>query len=129
MRTQQQLGYIVFASYHPVLNMPGLSLLVQSPTHSPEDIQQRSQRFLESFAEKLHTMPSTTWEEPKAGLIGNLLEKDDNLQSRTQRFWREMALEYTNFDRAAQLARAVQTLELSTIVQLFETQIIQGNAG
>lgn len=129
MRTQQQLGYIVFASYHPVLNMPGLSLLVQSPTHSPEDIQQRSQRFLESFAEKLHTMPSTTWEEQKAGLIGNLLEKDDNLQSRTQRFWREMALEYTNFDRAAQLARAVQTLELSTIVQLFETQIMQGNAG
>ncbi len=124
MRTQQQLGYIVFASFHPMLKTPGLSLLVQSPSHTPEDIAQRSEAFLTNFAQQLTQMPEQEFEQQKAGLLANLLEKDDHLQARTQRFWRDMALEYTDFNRRELLAQVVQSLSQQEIAELFQNQLV-----
>ncbi|MBB1487204.1 insulinase family protein [Oceanospirillum sediminis] len=123
MRTQQQLGYIVFASYHPMMKLPGLSLIVQSPGHTPEDITQRSNTFIQTFSQQLPDMPDREFEQQKAGLIANLLEKDDHLKARSQGYWRDMALEYTGFDRRQQLATAVEQLSLQDISQLFNKEI------
>lgn len=123
MRTQQQLGYIVFASYHPMMKLPGMSLTIQSPGHLPDDIARRSQTFLKDFIDNLPDMPDEEFEQQKSGLIANLLEKDDHLQARAQRYWRDMAMEYTHFDRREQLAQAVQALTKEQSVQLFRTFI------
>jgi len=128
MRTQQQLGYIVFASFHPMMKLPGLSLIVQSPGHTPEDITQRSNTFIQTFSQQLPDIPAQEFEQQKAGLIANLLEKDDHLKARSQGYWRDMALEYTGFDRREQLATAVKQLSLQDISQLFNEEITGNNS-
>jgi secreted Zn-dependent insulinase-like peptidase len=129
MRTEQQLGYIVFASFHPMLKTPGLSLIVQSPSHTSEDIGQRSDTFLQEFAKQLTQMSENEFNQQKAGLLANLLEKDDHLQARSQRYWRDMALEYTDFNRRELLAQAVQAISLKEISTLFQQAIVEGKNG
>lgn len=118
MRTQQQLGYVVFASYHPTLKVPGLSLLVQSPSHTPEQIQSLSDKFMGNFTQGFADISEQEFTEQKAGLLANILDSDDRLQERAQRLWREMALDEINFDRREQLAEAVKALQVEDLRQL-----------
>lgn len=118
MRTQQQLGYVVFASYHPTLKVPGLSLLVQSPSHTPEQIQSLSDAFMGNFTQNFAAISEQEFTEQKAGLLANILDSDDRLQERAQRLWREMALDEISFDRREQLAEAVKALQVEDLRQL-----------
>lgn len=118
MRTQQQLGYVVFASYHPILKVPGLSLLVQSPSHTPEQIESLSDSFMHQFSKDFADISEQEFAEQKAGLLANILDSDDRLQERAQRLWREMAQDETNFDRRERLAEAVKKLQIGDILQL-----------
>ncbi|OOV85891.1 insulinase family protein [Oceanospirillum linum] len=118
MRTQRQLGYIVFASYHPTLKTPGLSLLVQSPEHTPDEIRELSDAFMRHFSDSFMSISEQEFTEQKAGLLGNILDSDDRLQARTQRLWREMAMDETHFERRERLADAVKTLQIDDLRQL-----------
>merc|ERR1711879_187862 len=42
MRTEQQLGYIVFASVYPQRTVPGLVFIVQSPGTPPQQLMDHS---------------------------------------------------------------------------------------
>ncbi len=120
MRTQRQLGYIVFASYHPTLKTPGLSLLVQSPEHTPDEIRELSDAFMRHFSDSFMGISEQEFTEQKAGLLANILDSDDRLQARTQRLWREMAMDETHFERRERLADAVKTLQADDLRQLLQ---------
>ncbi|WP_417599191.1 insulinase family protein [Oceanospirillum sp.] len=120
MRTQRQLGYIVFASYHPTLKTPGLSLLVQSPEHTPDEIRELSDAFMHHFSDSFMNISEQEFTEQKAGLLANILDSDDRLQARTQRLWREMAMDETHFERREHLADAVKTLQADDMRQLLQ---------
>ncbi|NYS35486.1 insulinase family protein, partial [Streptococcus danieliae] len=47
LRTEQQLGYIVNAGYSPLLEAPGIALVVQSPDVDSDTIAERMDTFLE----------------------------------------------------------------------------------
>lgn len=128
MRTQQQLGYVVFASYYPTLKTPGLSLLIQSPSHKPEDIAERSNIFLKAFAAEFAQMNEQEFTEQQAGLLAKILDSDDRLQARAQRLWREMAQDETHFERRTRLANAVKGLKQSDIAVLL-SKIANGKTG
>lgn len=51
IRTDEQLGYIVFGSYMPLINQPGIVFAVQSPEASPPYIAERAQAFWSEFAQ------------------------------------------------------------------------------
>lgn len=120
MRTQQQLGYVVFASYHPTLKVPGLSLLVQSPSHTPEQIQSLSDGFMANFTQAFADISEQEFTEQKAGLLAKILDSDDRLRERAQRLWREMAMDKTHFDRRERLAEAVKSLTTDDLRQLLQ---------
>src|SRR5690606_20124454 len=57
LRTRQQLGYWVVARYHEVAGVPGLFLLVQSPTHDHDQIEAAMADWLESERARLEQLP------------------------------------------------------------------------
>ena len=57
LRTRQQLGYWVVARRHEVAGMPGLFLLVQSPTHDHDQIEAAMAAWLESERARLAQLP------------------------------------------------------------------------
>ena len=57
LRTRQQLGYWVVARYHEVAGTPGLMLLVQSPSHDHEQIEEAMAAWMKSEQARLAALP------------------------------------------------------------------------
>ena len=79
MRTEQQLGYIVFATAYPQKSVPGLLFIVQSPTASPEEMMNHSRIFFRDYEGKLETMSDEEFALFQEGLITRLTEKPKNM--------------------------------------------------
>lgn len=115
LRTQQQLGYIVFAGYMPLLTQPGLVLVVQSPDSAPEDISAAAQAFLTEFAEGTYTRGPSELETFKAALVSNLTEDDPSLAAQARRHWNALGLNDLTFDRREQVVAAVESISITDI--------------
>ena len=56
LRTEEQLGYIVNAGYSPLLEAPGIALVVQSPDVESGMIAERMDAFMAAAGERLETL-------------------------------------------------------------------------
>ncbi|SHF75773.1 Secreted Zn-dependent peptidases, insulinase-like [Modicisalibacter ilicicola DSM 19980] len=110
LRTEEQLGYIVNAGYQPLLDAPGLNLLVQSPSAEVEHIQARIDAFLEGFDRRIEQLDDEALAPYRDAVRDRLLERDPSLSSLTDRLWYELAFDETSFDRRERLAGRVSNL-------------------
>ncbi len=121
LRTNQQLGYIVFASNFRLYDIGGFVALVQSPSHSTAQIQKSSDEFLKQFAIKLQSMTEQEFNIQKEGLLSKILEKDKTLAEKTSRVWGNIRDSY--YDEQELLAQAVRKTSLND-VQLLANNIV-----
>ncbi|QOR37466.1 peptidase M16 [Billgrantia diversa] len=107
LRTEKQLGYVVSAGYSPLLDAPGLSLLVQSPDTPSGAIQTHIDAFLEEFSQRLAAMQDADLAPYRQAVHDSLLQRDTSLSERTSRLWRALSFGDTQFDRRERLAQRV----------------------
>lgn len=121
LRTEQQLGYIVFASPMSLRDLPGLSFVVQSPTASAELIETRINAFLERQSAALQALTRDDLERFKNSLISRLTTEDKNRKERTNRFWQ--LLDKTNIDFADRdkLVAAIKQLDNAKLIKALES--------
>jgi len=133
LRTEKQLGYIVFASSMPILEHPGLALVVQSPSATPAELQRHIEGFISSSRDLVESVDSQQLEDYKQSLLVELLKKDQKLSDRTNRYWREIDRGYQQFDSREQLAEAIRNVTreqlVSTHKSLADRQLIVRSAG
>ncbi|SDJ21576.1 insulinase family protein [Billgrantia gudaonensis] len=110
LRTQQQLGYVVNASYTPLLDAPGISLLVQSPDTPSETIAEHVQAFIDDFGDQLAALDEGQLATHRQAVHDELLKRDTSLSGRADRLWRSLAYGDTDFDRRERLAERVLTV-------------------
>ncbi|WP_416208274.1 insulinase family protein [Halomonas sp.] len=110
LRTEEQLGYVVNAGYSPMLDAPGISLLVQSPDTQSEAIQARIDVFLDDFAERLAALDDDDLATYRQAVHDQLMQRDTSLSGRTNRLWRALAYGDTDFDRHRRLAERALTV-------------------
>jgi len=124
LRTRQQLGYNLGAAALPMKDVPGLIFILQSPTISAPEIEQRVEQFIQTFLQDLEAMPAKTLETYKTGLITHLLEKDKSLQKLSYRNWLEIDRENYQFDTKKSIAEAVSTLDKPSLIQAYKNWLI-----
>ncbi|MGR2738329.1 insulinase family protein [Billgrantia sp. Q4P2] len=107
LRTEEQLGYVVSAGYSPLLDAPGLSLLVQSPDATSAEIQTHIDAFLEAFGQRLAEMDDADLAPYRQAVHDSLLQRDTSLSGLTNRLWRALSFGDTGFDRRERLAQRV----------------------
>ena len=107
LRTEREIGYIVFATLLPVLEVPGLALVIQSPSTPPEALHRQVDAFIRRFAGALRDMPPAVFERHRAAVESSLLEAESRLDDRTERYWGEIDREHYEFDRRERLVEAV----------------------
>ncbi|AMD02335.1 insulinase family protein [Halomonas chromatireducens] len=107
LRTEEQLGYVVNAGYSPLLDAPGLSLLVQSPDTPSDEILTHIDAFLDAFGERLGALEDDELAAYRQAVHDNLLQRDTSLSGRTNRLWRALSFGDTDFDRRERLAARV----------------------
>lgn len=108
IRTNRQLGYIVYATAFEILETPALGLVVQSPEATAEAIDQAVMEFAEGYADRLAELTSERLAREKQAVISQLLQRDRQLSEVSGRYWREIDRGNTAFDSRERLADAIQ---------------------
>ncbi|GAA0638606.1 insulinase family protein [Halomonas beimenensis] len=119
LRTEEQLGYVVNAGYRPLLDAPGIGLLVQSPSTDSATIQARIDAFLGDFAERLEALEERDLAPYRQAVHDDLLTRDTGLAERTNRLWRALAMDDTGFDRRERLAERVLAVTPDTLREIW----------
>jgi len=108
LRTQEQLGYIVFESYYPLWRVPGLMFVVQSPEVGPQRIHQSTELFLSSTMSRLGLMSESQLSVYQASLLSSILQQPKNLAEESQYFQR--SLFYRHFENSEALFKRREVL-------------------
>ena len=132
LRTEQQLGYIVFATPMSLRKMPGIALVVQSPSASPDAIQHSMNEFLGHFKQQLSAIPDEQISQFKSSLKARINAQDRQLQDRSNRLWQEIDQDETNFDTQKKLTQMIDRLSQKDLTDAFNSlltrqMILQNN--
>jgi secreted Zn-dependent insulinase-like peptidase len=125
LRTNRQLGYIVYATPFEMLETPALGFVVQSPEASSDEIDQAIQEFSETFRDTLSGMSDQDLEREKQAVISKLMEKDRQLGEISERYWREIDRGQTSFDSREKLAEAVNQVSHESLLNILDNQVIE----
>jgi secreted Zn-dependent insulinase-like peptidase len=117
LRTEQQLGYVVSSFAWPQLDVPGIVLLVQSPSHSAPEVVDAMQAFMMAVPADLD---AEQFERHKAALVNEILRPDKNMWERAEFYWQSIAKKQFEFDDKQQLADAVTAFTMDDWLAYFE---------
>ncbi|VFM95378.1 MAG: Secreted Zn-dependent peptidases, insulinase-like [Candidatus Kentron sp. G] len=126
LRTEQRLGYIVSAAAYPLLEVPGLLFLIQSPHADPATLGTRIAQFLTDHSQVLAAMTQTEFASHKAALAARILEQEESLDVRSNRYWREIDRGRQGFDSRERKAEAVRAITLAEIRDVYRDRILGG---
>lgn len=117
LRTRQQLGYWVVARYHEVAGLPGIMLLVQSPSHDHEQIAAAISKWLEDEQMRLAALPFAQVQDQARRLANHLRIQTNTVPGQIEHAWAQ-ALRLP----AATVAAQCSALEQISAEQWQQTQ-------
>lgn len=115
LRTQQQLGYNVYAGYTRYDRLPGVVMALQSGVAGPGTLLERVDAFLAEQRASLPTMDPAEFATYRDGLVAKLRERDTQLYARSDELLDNLRLGITTFDWNEQLAVQVEGLDRDTM--------------
>ncbi|KAL5021570.1 hypothetical protein ScPMuIL_000725 [Solemya velum] len=98
LRTQEQLGYIVFSGIRRASGVQGLRVIVQSD-RSPEYVEKRVEAFLLSMDKYISDMTEEEFQKHNAALATRRMEQPKKMSAQHLKYWGEIISEQYNFDR------------------------------
>ncbi|MFO7528128.1 MAG: insulinase family protein [Marinobacter sp.] len=125
IRTNRQLGYIVYATPFEMLETPALGFVVQSPSASQTEIDRAVREFSQSFEDVLSSLTEEQLDREKQAVISKLLEQDRQLGHISSRYWREIDRGMANFDSREQLAGAVRNVTRQELLDIFRESVLE----
>lgn len=123
LRTQEQLGYLVFSGITRMEGIDYFRILIQSDVASPQLLDQRIELFVARFRSFIADMPAATWQKQVNAVVKALLEKPKQEMEESMRAWREIANETFMFDRRQRVAAIVSTLQQRDLLTFFDAFI------
>jgi insulysin len=114
LRTQQQLGYIVYSGVRSREGIYSLTFTVQSALVDGAELSRRIEAFVESAIASAESISQEELESYQEGLAVRKLEPDQRLTSQASRFWGEIIehedLEEPIFDRHIKEVKAIRAV-------------------
>jgi len=123
IRTENQLGYIVFATNFSLFEVPGIAFIVQSPVAGSRQLETETQSFLSHYEQTLKDMPDKEFNQHKAALLSRLFEKENTLTAKSGRYWREIDRENYAFNTREMLADEINKLTLKSFLTFYNALI------
>lgn len=127
LRTDKQLGYVVYASPMPLMEVPGLAFVVQSPMADPDTLTNEVRRFIVEQREVIANLSAEEFQRQQRALRSQLLEQDQTLSERSDRYWREIDRENSDFDTQQQLADAVMAIQQEDFLAFYDQVLASDN--
>jgi secreted Zn-dependent insulinase-like peptidase len=121
LRTEQQLGYIVSAFSWPRLDVPGLVLLIQSPSASAPDVAAAIEAFMTRVEDGLD---DEQFMRHREALMQEIRRPDKNLWERSEFYWQSIAKKEFDFDGRDAMAAAVEGFDRTAWLDYFRQVFI-----
>ncbi|WP_456415274.1 insulinase family protein [Thiolapillus sp.] len=125
LRTEQQLGYVVAAGFSEMENLPGMLFLAQSSVVSADELQKRMETFVKEYARVLQDMDEEEFRSHQAGLLAELLKKDDMMLVRAARYLDNLEREQYSFDFKKRVAEAVRGVDKAELLAFYRQNLLQ----
>jgi len=124
IRTEKQLGYVVYATDLSILETPALGFVVESPSSSAEKVQVSTMAFLKKFTTKLTKMKIKIFNANKSAIISRLLQKPLQLRQVSNRLWMEIDRSQFKFNTRKQLVNEINKISKKSLFQFYKKQIL-----
>lgn len=116
LRTEKQFGYIVSSNFMPLQERSGLALVVQSPNTDPIQLNAEYQQFLQRMRDEIASLSDDELERYRQSLLSRINQQDNDLRSRSDRFWREIDRGNYAFDTREQLSEITRQLDRADLL-------------
>jgi secreted Zn-dependent insulinase-like peptidase len=120
LRTEQQLGYIVFLTNMSFKDVPGSVFIVQSPTASSVEIKKAINKFLE---ESMASIPNDLTGDQRS-LATKLLEKPQTLSQKSGRYWSSILKKDDRFSYRERLVDAINAVDAEQLRQYYQQVLL-----
>jgi len=120
LRTERQLGYVVFTRPAVLRRTPGISFVVQSPVADAQSLINTTTDFLTEFRSTIAAMTPVQFDAHKQGLLTKLLEQDKNLAARGARYWADLDVGFTEFDSRERIAAQIRDIDQPGFLHFFD---------
>uniref|UniRef100_A0A0B7AYG5 Insulin-degrading enzyme n=2 Tax=Arion vulgaris TaxID=1028688 RepID=A0A0B7AYG5_9EUPU len=98
LRTQEQLGYVVFSGVRRSKGVQGLRVIVQS-SKPPQYVEGRIEAFIQKMEDVIRNLTDEEFNKHISALSSKRLEKPKKLVQQNNKYWSEIITSYYNFDR------------------------------
>lgn len=120
LRTEEQLGYAVFAFPIAVGRQWGIGFLLQSNSQQPAYLYQRYQAFYQTAKTRLRAMGADEFAQYKQGVISELSQRPQTLNEEVSRLRNDLDRENFAFDTREKLIAAIKSLAVEQLARFFE---------
>eukprot|EP01127_Copromyxa_protea_P008826 TRINITY_DN2034_c0_g1_i1.p1 TRINITY_DN2034_c0_g1~~TRINITY_DN2034_c0_g1_i1.p1 ORF type:complete len:979 (-),score=187.89 TRINITY_DN2034_c0_g1_i1:64-2946(-) len=125
LRTQQQLGYIVWSGKREVHSVTGYKVTVQSPVKDPAYIDDRIEEFLKNSLEWLKTeLTDEEYQNFVSARIVKYSEKIPSLARLHDEYWPEISNFSYKFDFHIKSAEIAKTVKKEDVIGFFEKYVL-----
>ncbi|XP_023937741.2 insulin-degrading enzyme [Bicyclus anynana] len=122
LRTQEQLGYIVFSGVRRSNGVQGLRVIVQSERH-PAYLEDRIESFIAGSQDYLEKMTEEEFLKHRSSLAAQRLERPKRLSSKASQLWSEITAQVYNFDRPHVEVDELNTVTKQELIDFFKKHV------
>ncbi|MBF0276245.1 MAG: insulinase family protein [SAR324 cluster bacterium] len=123
LRTQQQLGYTVFADFSQMEETLGWMVLVQSGEYPAGVLQERIEAFLPKFIESFKNTSKSEFENYKQSVINAKLEKASSISGEADELFYSAFKKDADFDFVSNDIKAVESLTQNDVIEILEATL------
>jgi insulysin len=124
LRSQEQLGYIVFSFPYIVQEHPGLIFVVESPVANPVMLNTRLNEFFKSYQNKIDDLTMAQFEQYKSSLKQELLEKSKSILEDANYYWSKLLDGTNDFNWKKELAAKLDTIKLQDMRNFYKNNLV-----
>lgn len=123
LRTEEQLGYIVYMQIKRYLGIQGIYFFIQS-AYKPQYLDDRIENFVKWAKDYLTKLTDEEFLMYKESLRVLKCEKPKKLINKSHEYWTEIMLNYYNFDRRTVELEALKDITKQDIIDTFNEYFV-----
>ncbi|HUJ75068.1 MAG TPA: insulinase family protein, partial [bacterium] len=120
LRTQQQLGYIVYAGTSQIQKTLGLAMLAQSGTYPADVLLARTEAFVPRFIAQFQDLPQQSFDQYRMAVLQSKLQRDKTLDDTAQRLFYTAFRNDADWDYLSADLRATEALRKPVVLRLLQ---------
>ncbi|OWB55534.1 hypothetical protein B5S28_g1406 [[Candida] boidinii] len=128
LRTNEQLGYVVFSGLRETRTTFGLRLLIQSE-RSTSYLLSRIESFLKKLKYELNNnLTIEEFEKHVNAVIQKKLQKPKNLKEEKIRYWNRIATGFYDFNRRETDINILKSIKIEELIKFFNDKVINDDS-